>query len=629
MWKAKLSLEQIKTIISRCIAELDPRQTWMITWLDKVGLRDDSTPYIKVAVHRVRAESSSSFSIDHLDINKPRWIVIPLRLLRVFPVGTLLHNGMAMFGSHQKYLSSFTLDFDTSTEHIRTTLGEWSHGPEVVQAMRWNRLDRFDVREEERFALNSKVVIYPYRRSHRAKFDFVVFPAVELARFYWFPSSRLFRAFVEGKASGSLKNELYVPEMTMAKVEDGEEYHQVILRDNMHLRDAEFIARLAFSAEAYYSVNAIYQSVLNAKLESGNRGALHLDCVFPFRTDTTLKVHGYILHAAGADVLMVTELLQCYGPWPFESLKYDRETPRPEIDLSLKKKGKKHGADGNPEEDSTDQDDDSDGDEDQDDEDRIDGFLLSNPKLSKDPNFDHTKRNNSRVKNAELHLKSQRFPTLTLKKERLKRYRKAPPKNNIKVPSLLVDNISVNDATQKGGTSTNIDLVGTEDAKRLATVDWSVYIEKLCEYFKANGAVVNYITSFDAGEGYDLPCQDELVSLVVQIGRSQVSMFVIYVRMPEIDFILCEMDRGLRTSLKIITKANVTVEQQKAEFTPGDLVKIHSAIVSNYQTLDELNSLEKKSNLKVTRLYHLHGVIEAALGERILARLDVTKVTDE
>lgn len=626
MWKAKLTLEQIKTIISDCIAELDPRQTWMITWLDKIALRDDGTPYIKVAVHHVHQELFKAFSLEHLNINKPRWIALPLRLLRVFPVGTLLHNGMAMFGSHHGYIQSFALDMNTSSELIRTTLGAWRHGSAIVNAMRWNRLDRFDVQPAGRFAVNSKIVVYPHRRRQEAKFDFVVFPAAELARFYWFPSSRFFRALVEGEAAGGLKNKLYVPEITMAITGEEEVYHQIIVRDSMHLRDAEFIARLAFSPEAYYSANTIYQSVLHARLEPGNRGALHLDCVFPFRTDTTVKVHGYVIRTGEADVLIVTELLQCCGPWPFDSLKYDRETPRPETDDSLKCKGKKHVSDENQEKDQPD-DEDNWNDQGEDDEDIINGFVLRNPKLPSDPRFDHIQRNNSRVKHAELDLKSQRFPTLTAKKERLKRYRKVPPKNTLKVPAVPIDNISVNDNKQTGGGSTNIDLVSTEGEMNLVAVDWGAYVEKLCEFFRENGCDASYIANLDNG-GHDLPHQVDQVRLLLELGRSfRVSFFVIHVCMPKINFIVCEMDRRLRTSLKIIIKSRKP-GQAKAEFTPDDLAGIYSAIKTNYQTLDQLHDPKIKSNLKVIRLYHLPDASVGDLGERILVKVNTAADAD-
>lgn len=630
MWTAKLSLEQLKTIIGDSISHLDFREFWMITWIDRIGLRDDGTPFVKVAIHRVRSGELTKFSTGRLDLKRPQWITIPLRLLRIFPVGTLFKAGMAMFRSHYSFIPSYTLDLDTSRDFEHTTLGRWKHGLALINTMSWRNLDRYNTEDNRKFAVNSKILVYPNFKTQRAPFDLIVFPATEVARFYWFSSTRLFRALMDGKASSrDIKNALYVPESAVVKTEDGEQYHEIIVRDTMHLRDTEFIARLAFSAHALHSANTIYQSVINADLQFGNVGTLHLDCEFPFRTDTSLSVHGYTVQLDNVDVLIVTELKQCYGPWPFHKLKYDRETPRGEVDPTLPKKGTKNVPKIDPEMPQENEDDEEDPD---DPEDQIEGFILDTqqPWMKEDPKYDHNRKNNNRTKNVEYTDKGNRFPTIPKDKERLQRFRTVAPKKEREVKTPPIDNVSTNEKTTGGGTSTNVDIVTEEEKRKLRIADAEKYIDKVCKFLERKGAIVRYVRFLDSEDerSTDWHQQDQL-SLAIPITEdSNIFFYLIYARIDDKEFILCEMDRELKSSIKIITKHKLNSDGTKS-FVGPDMGIILQAIKHNYGTLEQLrDDTVEDTGFEVVRLYHMEGATEIQLGERILARVGYKDLTD-
>jgi hypothetical protein len=194
----------------------------MLTWIDKVGLYNDGTPYFKASVHRVKSINLTEFKIENIDLKNPRWIALPLRLLRIFPVGTLFKGGTVLFKSHLGYIPDFTIDLNTASSFERTTISNWRYGEAFIKAMSWHKLDSgFPKTESKRFAAHSNILVYPNSKRPSADYDFVIFPTSELARFYWFPSTRLFRALMDGKASSDLKNELYVPESALKKSVDG------------------------------------------------------------------------------------------------------------------------------------------------------------------------------------------------------------------------------------------------------------------------------------------------------------------------------------------------------------------------------------------------------------------------
>jgi amino acid adenylation domain-containing protein len=68
MWAPKISLEEIKGIVEESIKDLDARDFWMLTWIDKIGLNDNGTPYFKASVHRLADYLANNYDIQPNDI---------------------------------------------------------------------------------------------------------------------------------------------------------------------------------------------------------------------------------------------------------------------------------------------------------------------------------------------------------------------------------------------------------------------------------------------------------------------------------------------------------------------------------------------------------------------------------
>lgn len=621
MWAPNISLEELKGAVEKSISRLDVRDFWMITWIDKIGIGDDGTPYFKASVHRVKSSDLSYFRVQSLDLRNPSWITLPLRLLRIFPVGTLFKGGLVLFKSHHNFLTDFTIDLNTDSSHEDTTIGKWKHGEELIKYMSWGKLDSgFPRLDSKRFAFNSKILVYPSLFRQSSPYDYIVFPKTELGRFYWFPSTRLFHALMDGKASNELNNTLYVPGSSVKKCDENGEYHEILIRDRMHLSDVKFIARLAFSSEALSSANTIYQSVINSKLENGNKGALHLDSDFPFKDHTSLKVKGYTVKLDFVKVLIVTELMLCYGPWPFNRLGYDRETPRGVVDETLEKVGTKPVPSDKTEEK------DVGGDDKEDAEDDFEDFILKRyPLVRPDRTFDSDQKNNNRTINIEVSVKGSHFPTMPKEKWRLDRTRIVPPKNKREGKPILIGNISTNENTKSGGDSTNIEIVNDEDTVKRPEVPLPRFIEKLAKQFIAKGAHVDFVAKVDEKFSEDSKWyQPEAIPMIIPLSdRIDVLVYLIYIRLSEKQYILCEMDRD--TSTKILLKRTLDNETGIVAFKAEDVAIIVTAIKDNYRTMGKLN--ETKSGFKVIRLYHM-GDTSKDLCNRIISKIELEGYED-
>ncbi|MBI3218520.1 MAG: hypothetical protein HYZ44_03335 [Bacteroidetes bacterium] len=488
--------------------------------------------------------------------------------------------------------------------------------------MSWSKLDSgFPRVDSKRFAFNSKILVYPSLFRQSSPYDYIIFPKTELGRFYWFPSTRLFRALMDGKTSSELNNTLYVPQSAVKKSDEDGEYHEILIHDSMHLTDVKFIARLAFSSDALRSANTIYQSVINAKLENGNKGILHLDSDFPFKDDTSLKVKGYTIKLDSVTVLIVTELMECYGPWPFRRLAYDRETPRAIVDETLEKKGTKPVP--SEKKDDTDG---SDDDDDNDEEDDFEEFILKRyPIVKPGRTFDHNQKNNNRTINIEIAVKGSQFPNIPKEKWRLNRTTIVPPKEKREGKPITIDNISTNENTKSVGDSTNLEIVNKEDEVKRKEVPLPTFIEKLAKQFKDKGAQADFVVTLDEKPEDSKWYQAEEIPMIIPLSdRIDVLVYLIYIRLAEKQYILCEMERD--TSTKIVLKKTLDNETGIVSFKADDVAFIVTAIKDNYRTMGKLN--EKKSGFKVIRLYHM-GDTTKELCNRIVSKIALEGYEDD
>lgn len=616
MWAPKVDLEELKTIARDAVTVRDSLDYWMITWIDKFFLSDDGSSFFRASIHRVMTSELNNLNLSSLDLKNPRFVSLPLRLMRIFPVGTLIRSGTIFFKSHNHYIPRFDLEINTTTDFERTTLGKWKHGDSLIKKMSWHKITSgYPKQADQRLAANSHVLVFNHTKSRLADYEYILIPAAEMCRFYWFTSTKLFRALMNGKAaSRDMKNELYVPDETGLRSKDGLEYHQIILRDEMHLLDAHVIARLAFDSDALYSANTLYKSVIDTKIEAGNNGALYIECVFPFKDVTKLKVMGFVAEVDQTSVLIVSEITKCSGPFPFDQLGYDHETKRKKIDDSLEKKGFKtvpnDGKQPPPKDNGSDDDQ-----EDPDEEDELEDYFLKRfGFLTPNPSQDNTKKNDSAGRPALYNDKGSRFTSLPKNKFRLPRYDIIPPKNERKGKFRPYDNLSTNDNIQSGGNSLPPEVTSEEDEPEEKIRDLPEYITKLGRRFILKGGSADFVRFLDGSPDW---LQKDRIVLTIPISqRKAVSLFMLYVRILKTEFIICWMDMSLGTSIKLITKnklkskeGNTTEVDQTTQdsegseinFEPSDAVLIARAIKESYTTMKGLDS-----SLKVDRIYNLH-----------------------
>lgn len=617
MWPPKVDLEELKTIVRDAVTVRDSMDYWMISWIDKFFLSADGSSFFRASIHRVMTSELNNLDLSSLDLNNPRFVSLPLRLMRIFPVGTLIRDGVVFFKSHNHYIPRFDLRIDTSKDFEHTTLGKWKHGNSLIKKMYWHKIRSGYSKEiDQRLAANSKVLVFNHTKSQLSNFEYILIPAAELARFYWFPSTKLFRALMNGKAaSRDMKNELYVPEETGLRSKDGIEFHQIILRDEMHLLDARPIARLAFDSNALYSANMLYKSVIDTKLEAGNNGALYIDCVFPFKEFTRLKVMGFIAEIDQTSVLIVSEIMKSDPHFPFDVLGYDHETKRKKIDESLEKEGwktvPKDEGKPKPKHDEPD--------EEEEEEDELENYYLSRfGFLTPNPSQDNTQKNDSSARPALYNDKGSRYTSVP-KAFRLERYDVVGPKNEREGKWNPYPNLSTNDNTKSGENSLPPDITSEEEEKEEKEDkirNLPEHISKVAKRFTTQGGSVDFVRLVDGSKDW---LQKHPIVLTIPItSKKAVSLYMMYVRIMKTEFMLCWMDLSLRTAVKIITKNILTAkgkaenpsdqadqrdsDNEKAEinFEPSDASLIAAAIKSGYTNFNDLNS-----SLKADRIYNL------------------------
>ncbi len=585
-FSSKLKFEDIKKIVQDSISHLDIRETWMITWIDKIFEGNDNNMYFTAIIHRIKAKDKLKFELKNLDLNQPSIVTLPLRLIRIFPVGTIFKDGEVQFKSHLEYLSTFVLDIDTSKSHDHFRLGDWKHGHELINALAFNKIK---FKQGYSFASNSMIRVFPNAKSETLDFDYIVIRALEIDRFYWFPSTRLMIALMKGE-SNSYEDSLYIKNSALQKNIDGVIHHEIILNDKMHLRDHPYIARLAFDKNALFSANLIYKSILNAKNGFEQKSDIHLDGTFPFKNETTLNVKAFTINIPTCKILVVTEILTCYGPWPFENLEYDRATANGISDPELEP----NGIGDTPNDDSKNDGQNKENDDEQEEEDKLENQFYNprNPFLPNKPSFNPRITNNKNILNFEIEDKAIRFPNLTENRKRMERTRPVAPKKYPTSNPTPVDNISTDEKKGNEGSSTNLDVVSKENGIKIRRerIETQEFITTLCNLYLKDGAQIDFVVN--GNEKF----HKEFSTTSIRDGI-EILIYMVRIRMPNFDFILIELDPIYGSSLKLITKTDgfeKTIDDKDVEI-------IFLALHENCKTLATLNS----KKYKVSLVYHV------------------------
>lgn len=593
-FSTKITLKDIKKIAEDSILNLDKSETWMITWIDRIFFVSDKNAFFSACVHRVKTIDKIVHELNDLEFKHPKTITLPLRLLRIYPVGTIFNNGETLFKAHLSLIKTYILDLDSSQSHEHLKLGDWKYGQELINQLAFNKIK---IRILYEFGSNSKVKVFKNRRSEVANYDYIVIRTLEISRFYWFPSTRVTKLMLEGAGNGIKDEKFFIKDSAKQVNVDGQIHHEILLNDNMHLRDHPYIARLAFDKDALLSANIIYQSAFNSKNTFNSFSSIHLDGTFPFNSETTLTVKAFIVSCPSCKVLLVTELLSCCGPWPFEILHYDRNTEQGVVDNELKPEETNNVPNETPKIPNSDPDD-------IDIEDVFENTYYNpkNPLLPKKPKFDSDLKNNSNIKNLELTLTESKFPSLTKERKRMYRTRPVNPKIEKGFDGLPIDNVSTNEDIQKGGSSTNIDIVSKEKDIKPDKIKTEEFIMTLVWYYRKEKAIVEYVVN-----GSEKFHKDFTITSIYE--KEKLKLYILRIRMKSYDFILIELDRLYGSSLKLITKKEGHIKT----FDETDIDDIFLSLNENYKTLSTLD----KKKYRVQFIYHVEKCTPKMYKDRI------------
>lgn len=492
----KLSFETIKGIVKQRFdpKTFKPNEYWMIIWIDKVFVDENQNLLFTAVLARLDENDleESIFSTRKLDLSKPVIVSLPLRLIRILPPGTIVKDGFVLYKKQIQYFRKRKLSIQpVSMKQI--DISSWTHGKDLLKALGLDTLTNgvTDKKISETiFGRQSKIFVWENRekKTSRYDYDFVIFPCTEMARFYWFPSTRMVEALILPGSISKQKNKLWVPESIMLPTASSP-FHYIQVRDEMYLRDTHIISRIAFDLAAKRSALKISLSVKNRELEGGSSSSFYINTDFPFDGTSEVSYFGMEFKVNNIRFCLVLELRECSGKWPFESLRYDRESETPVEDPFQKPKGKKTTYFSKPK--------------------RKEKIEIEPEDLAQN-NFDPSKYhpsfdkdnlttdqnllNDRMLRKAIIIDTGKRFSTLPKDRKRVKREKIIPPKELQPPKPRRVTNLSTNDnETNKPGSlgmEVGSDEKGNPEAKTRANL--SRFMNEMAKEFSDRGAEVRF-----------------------------------------------------------------------------------------------------------------------------------------
>lgn len=160
-------------------------------------------------------------------------------------------------------------------------------------------------------------------------------PCVEILRFYYASSTALIREVIGGgigKDVDDPHNTLYNPdpELTFINTDTGQAHIQ--LRRRMRDSDAPTLARTRFSPYAFAQTSNISKHIIH---QCANNKPVSIVAYPPFECATEWRALGKPFHFGRVPIVgepdtrhwhfLVYEILSCSAPFPFSSLKFDRD----------------------------------------------------------------------------------------------------------------------------------------------------------------------------------------------------------------------------------------------------------------------------------------------------------------
>ena len=144
---------------------------------------------------------------------------------------------------------------------------------------------------------------------------FVIFPAIELIRFYFGSSGSLLRKlFSANFEPGMLAEHFSIDERRKASV---------ILADDVAAASAQDVARIVLNEHAAAAARLISRSLVAGRAGAREDVKVYVKAAFPFAGDADLTIEGVEIPVAGGPSrLLVHQVVQCRARFPFSALEY-------------------------------------------------------------------------------------------------------------------------------------------------------------------------------------------------------------------------------------------------------------------------------------------------------------------
>ncbi|MBI3218560.1 MAG: hypothetical protein HYZ44_03540 [Bacteroidetes bacterium] len=335
-----LKLDDIKSIVKQRFNPevFKPDAYWMIYWVDRYFVDGKNNLLFNALVVEVKY-----FNFRNLDFSKAQMVQLPLRLIRILPSGTIIKDGVVLFKAQKNYLRKRTITINSLTlNHLE--LHQWKNYRDLMYALGFAKFDRVktaDLTKLTEFSPRSRIYAFDISlTSRRFNKEYIVFQDADLARFYWFTSTRMMQVLLTPGTVCKHQNRLWVPSSVVTPT-IADRHHYLHIRDQMYLRDAHVISRIAFDDTASQSAKLISTSVLNREMEGGNNSSFYPKTAFPFKGSSKISFYLIDLRIEKTKITLVLEMSSCSVELPFKSLRYDRETEEVVEDLTKKTSGEK------------------------------------------------------------------------------------------------------------------------------------------------------------------------------------------------------------------------------------------------------------------------------------------------
>jgi hypothetical protein len=600
--RGAISPEELGDMVKASFSHLWLDEYWVIVWIGRVFRNHNSDVLFEALIGRIKERDElTSFNLDRIDTQELKTVNLPLRLMKILPPGTIVQGGIVLFGRHRKYFKKQRVIVDPSSSNV-IHFDEWSHFQEVS-----NKLIGANERQLPFKWGDTKVIVCNYnRRIDDSYYDHVVFQTAELARYYWFRSTRLTQCFVEPSSISKHRNKLFVPD-SLRYPTTAEPYHQLLVRDEMYLRDSPTIARLAFDETAARSALLISKSIINRNVERGTNSSFYLESTFPFTQPAELKVFGIEINHGEKRTLLVLEIHDCGGKYPYEGLRYHRESLDRKVNKGLDPKGFKKGYE----------------DDDIDPEDELQKGYTSKyaPYFDEEPTKDSKQKNDNRVKNLEMVDRSTRNSGMPKDIAKMDRIKDAPPKHNKKEQSRNIKNISTSDNKTGTSQSTGVDVTSeTNDQEKRhpeQSENINILIKQIGSEFEKLEAEVRYFDGSKTFGGADfvyLTISEDARDSILEENycsifrngqkrrRRMIMMGLHYVDIDSgvnLNFMLCEIEPKSNSSMKVFVKNKKHTKFDGSPMNLNDVDSILKALIEDNGGLEMLPDIYQSF-----RFYH-------------------------